>query len=139
VQRLVHVVPLRRLTGVSLQLSVVPQIGVSRNEPFGSRPEPWISLFRSIHQPPHGEVPEGRAELGLSPGVYALQRTLEPVLEPGVTKKDPHPWLGRLTHQWPKLVTDVEETGCNGYWRPSSPPPTGPYPQIRCLNTEMVG
>jgi hypothetical protein len=34
---------------------------------------------------PSGEIPEGRAEFTLGLGVYARQRTLEPVLEPGVT------------------------------------------------------
>jgi hypothetical protein len=34
---------------------------------------------------PHGEIPEGRAEFLRSLQVYARQRTLEPVLEPGVT------------------------------------------------------
>jgi hypothetical protein len=33
---------------------------------------------------PFGEIPEGRAELVLSLCAYARQRTLEPVLEPGV-------------------------------------------------------
>jgi hypothetical protein len=34
---------------------------------------------------PSSEIPEGRAEFVLSLCVYARQRTLEPVLEPGVT------------------------------------------------------
>jgi hypothetical protein len=38
-----------------------------------------------------GEIPKGRAELILSLCAYARQRTLEPVLEPGVTQStDPY-------------------------------------------------
>ncbi len=33
----------------------------SRNEPFGSRPEPGARLIASILLLPPGEVPEGRA------------------------------------------------------------------------------
>ncbi len=35
---------------------------------------------------PSGEIPKGRAEFVLSLCAYALQRTLEPELEPGVTE-----------------------------------------------------
>jgi len=35
--------------------------GSSRNEPFGSRPEPGPYLLALILQAPPGEVPEGRA------------------------------------------------------------------------------
>jgi hypothetical protein len=33
----------------------------SRNDPFGSRPEPGAYLIASILRSPPGEVPEGRA------------------------------------------------------------------------------
>ena len=62
-----------------------PFASFSCNEPFGSRPEPGIYLTASTLQLPPGEVPKGRAELVLSLCAYARQRTLEPVLEPGVT------------------------------------------------------
>ena len=42
-------------------------------------------MTRKTHLPPPGEIPEGRAEFVLSLCAYAQQRTLEPVLEPGVT------------------------------------------------------
>jgi hypothetical protein len=35
----------------------------SRNEPFGSRSEPGVSLARIIHPPLPGEIPEGRADV----------------------------------------------------------------------------
>jgi len=46
-------------------------------------------MTRTIHQLPPGEIPEGRAEFVLSLCAYAQQRTLEPVLEPGVTGEAP--------------------------------------------------
>ena len=42
-------------------------------------------MTRIIHRHPPGEIPEGRAEFLPSLYAHALQRTLEPVLEPGVT------------------------------------------------------
>ena len=36
-------------------------LDMTRNEPFGSRPEPGILVFAPILLLPHGEVPEGRA------------------------------------------------------------------------------
>jgi len=57
------------------------------NEPFGSRSEPGAWKPTTFLQLLPGEIPEGRAELVLSPGVFARQRTLEPVLEPGVTQR----------------------------------------------------
>jgi hypothetical protein len=39
----------------------VSLFGSLGNEPFGSRPEPWIRLTGSIHQPIRGEAPKGRA------------------------------------------------------------------------------
>ena len=58
------------------------------NEPFGSRSEPCIRKPTAFTQAFPGEIPEGRAELFLSLCTYARQRTLEPVLETGVTKKN---------------------------------------------------
>jgi hypothetical protein len=43
-------------------------------------------MTRIIHQHPPGEIPEGRAEFILSLCAYAPRRTLEPELEPGVTR-----------------------------------------------------
>jgi len=50
-----------------------------------------------------GEIPEGRAELVLRLSAYARERTLEPVLEPGVTlapaqlyATHPEAWLSPL-------------------------------------------
>ena len=37
--------------------------GLYGNEPFGSRPEPWIYRHGSFRQMFHGEVPEGRARV----------------------------------------------------------------------------
>jgi hypothetical protein len=60
----------------------------SGNEPFGSRSEPGIQGTRIFHLRLSGEIPEGRAEWVFSLCAYAPQRTLEPVLESGVTKKN---------------------------------------------------
>jgi len=43
-------------------------------------------MTRGTNRLPPGEIPEGRAKLFLSLYAYARQRTLEPVLEPGVTR-----------------------------------------------------
>jgi len=48
-------------------------------------------MNRNIHPYHPGEIPEGRAESVLSLCAYAQQRTLEPELEPGVTK-EPDPF-----------------------------------------------
>ena len=45
------------LTSPSIQLPTA----FSRNEPFGSRPEPGTRVMASILSLPPGEVPEGRA------------------------------------------------------------------------------
>ena len=42
-------------------------------------------MTRETQRPPPGEIPEGRAEFLPSLYAHALQRTLEPVLETGVT------------------------------------------------------
>jgi len=49
----------------------------SRNEPFGSRPEPDIQMTRTIHLLIYGEVPEGRAGADFQPTCLCASRTLE--------------------------------------------------------------
>jgi hypothetical protein len=78
--------------------------GVSCNEPFGSRSEPRIRMTRIILRPTLGEIPEGRAEFVLSLCVYAQQRTLEPVLELGVT------WSPRLFRSFSTRVQGLGGT-----------------------------
>jgi len=59
--------------------------GFYGNDPFGSRSKPGFHVPASNLCRSSGEIPEGRAVLVPSLCAYARQRTLEPVLEPGVT------------------------------------------------------
>jgi hypothetical protein len=88
----------------------VPLKGVWGNEPFGSRSEPDIHAPASNLCRSSGEIPKGRAEFVLSLCAYARQRTLEPVLEPGVT---PTPVLLKPIYPetWPSpLVLDRDHS-----------------------------
>jgi len=70
--------------------SVLLLTGNCGNEPFGSRSEPGILMNRTIHWRSPGEIPEGRAEFEIKPGIPARQRTLEPERETGVTLPSHH-------------------------------------------------
>ena len=73
--------------GEGCKTHILSTQGSSRNEPFGSRPEPGVYLIASILQLPPGEVPEGKAGVRVQAEAPARERTQRPQRETGVTVK----------------------------------------------------
>jgi hypothetical protein len=54
------IAPRRKMPILSSEISSLRQGG---NEPFGSRPEPWIQTVGLVGRDFHGEAPKGRARV----------------------------------------------------------------------------